>query len=214
MLTDLKSVSLLCPATRKKLKIKFSSYIRKFRGIRCKVYMKNGLLIPYMVNYLRISSWKPFLNAHIWLCSRSHLNCLLYEENFVSFFISEGCPARCRADTTRQFLLLFFVRKNLFFSPWVHFPRWGVPPAEGRLDPGGCGGQPPAAQHAAPQTPLCFNRFTNMAVLSYMRTRETREGLTVETEMNGDSKSTNERGSSLVGLFVPVHENYVLPWMP
>ncbi len=36
-----------------------------------------------------------------------------------------------------------------------------------------------------------------------MKTRETREGrplLTVETEANGDSKSTNERGPSLVGL--------------
>jgi hypothetical protein len=36
------------------------------------------------------------------------------------------------------------------------------------------------------------------------QTRETREGwpplLTVETEVNGDSRSTNERGPSLVGL--------------
>jgi hypothetical protein len=37
-----------------------------------------------------------------------------------------------------------------------------------------------------------------------VRTRETREGwplLTFETEVNGDSKSTNERGTSLIGLF-------------
>ncbi len=35
-----------------------------------------------------------------------------------------------------------------------------------------------------------------------VKTRENREGrplLTVETEVNGDSKSTNERGPSLVG---------------
>ena len=49
--------------------------------------------------------------------------------------------------------------------------------------------------------------------------RDTREGwpqLTVETEVNGDSKSTNERGSFLgwfVGLVVPVQEIFVLPWL-
>jgi hypothetical protein len=35
------------------------------------------------------------------------------------------------------------------------------------------------------------------------KTRDTREGwplLTIETEVNGDSKTTNERGPSLVGL--------------
>jgi hypothetical protein len=40
--------------------------------------------------------------------------------------------------------------------------------------------------------------------------------LTVETEANGDSKSTNERGSFLgwfVGLVVPVQEIFVLPWL-
>jgi hypothetical protein len=49
--------------------------------------------------------------------------------------------------------------------------------------------------------------------------RETREGwplLTVETEVNGDSKSTKESGPSLVGLqglVVPVQEIFVLPWL-
>ncbi len=41
------------------------------------------------------------------------------------------------------------------------------------------------------------------------RPRESREGwplLTVETEVNGESKSTNERGPSLVGLVVPMQE--------
>ncbi len=49
--------------------------------------------------------------------------------------------------------------------------------------------------------------------------RETGEGwllLTVETEVNGDSKSTNERGPFLVisfGLAVMVQEIFVLPWL-
>jgi hypothetical protein len=39
-------------------KIKFSSYIRKFRrGAVAKSYMTNGLLILYMTTYLRISSF-------------------------------------------------------------------------------------------------------------------------------------------------------------
>jgi hypothetical protein len=47
--------------------------------------------------------------------------------------------------------------------------------------------------------------------------RETREGwppLTVETEANGDSKSTNGKGPSLVGSLgsrVPVQEIFILP---
>ncbi len=51
-------------------------------------------------------------------------------------------------------------------------------------------------------------------------TRETREGwplLTVETEVNGDSKSTDERGPSLVGgslgSVVPEQETFILPWL-
>ncbi len=47
--------------------------------------------------------------------------------------------------------------------------------------------------------------------------RETREGwllLTAETELNGDSKSTNERGPfsfGLLGVVVPVRKIFVLP---
>jgi len=40
--------------------------------------------------------------------------------------------------------------------------------------------------------------------------------LTVETDVNGDSKITNERGPSLagfVGLVLPVQEIFVLPWL-
>ncbi len=102
--------------------------------------------------------------------------------NLVFFFISEGCPSRWRADATRQFLLLFFVLKNLFFSPWVHFPHWGVPPDEGRRDPGGCGGQPRVTKHAAPQNPLWFNNLPTWPfflifsfIHAHLRTRDTRD---------------------------------------
>jgi hypothetical protein len=40
--------------------------------------------------------------------------------------------------------------------------------------------------------------------------------LTVETEVNGDSKSTNEKTSFLdwfVGFVLPVQEIFVLPWL-
>ncbi len=52
-----------------------------------------------------------------------------------------------------------------------------------------------------------------------MRVRETRDGwplLTVETEVNGDSKSTNERGPYFgwfVGLVVPIQEIFVQLWL-
>ncbi len=46
----------------------------------------------------------------------------------------------------------------------------------------------------------------------YFLIRETREGwplLTFETELNGDSKSTNERGPSLVGWFIGLVTEYI-----
>jgi hypothetical protein len=57
-------------------------------------------------------------------------------------------------------------------------------------------------------------------LLALVITREIREGrplLFVETEANGDSRSTYERGPSLVdrlhGLVVPLQEIFVLHWM-
>ncbi len=66
-----------------KKKIKFSSYIRKFRMGQ----LQNDIwktASSYMGKYLRISSYirKPFL---MWLCNCSTLNFLIYEENFISF---------------------------------------------------------------------------------------------------------------------------------
>ena len=43
----------------------------------------------------------------------------------------------------------------------------------------------------------------SLVLLDHLLNRETREGwplLTLKNEVNGDSKSTNERGPSLVGL--------------
>jgi hypothetical protein len=56
--------------------------------------------------------------------------------------------------------------------------------------------------------------FSHSAISS--ETREEWPLLTLETEMNGDSKSTNERGPSLVGSFglvVPAQKIFVLPWL-
>ncbi len=50
-------------------------------------------------------------------------------------------------------------------------------------------------------------------------TRETKEGwplLTVETQVNGDSKSTNTKEffrGWFVGLVMPVQETFILPWL-
>ncbi len=64
----------------------FLIYIRKFRGIGCKViYMTKGVLVW---KNLRIPSYirKPFLIYDF--VPPSHLNFLIFEENFVFFFIS------------------------------------------------------------------------------------------------------------------------------
>jgi hypothetical protein len=56
------------------------------KGSVAQSYMTNGLL---MVKYLCISSYirDPFL---IYVCNRSHLNFLTYEENFLFFFTSDA----------------------------------------------------------------------------------------------------------------------------
>ncbi len=57
-------------------------------------------------------------------------------------------------------------------------------------------------------------------VLGFHAPRETREGwplLTVDAKVNGDSRSTNERGPSILGWFirfvVPVQDIFALPWL-
>jgi hypothetical protein len=53
-------------------KKKFLVYKEIQKGVVAKSYMTNGL-------------------PHIRLCNRSHLNFLIYEENFLFFFISVQC---------------------------------------------------------------------------------------------------------------------------
>ncbi len=78
-------------ATLIKRKIKFSSYIRKFRVERLQIIwcMRKGFLIfEEMHKYLVIYEESV---SHIWLCNRSLLDFLIYEENIVSLF-SVYCP--------------------------------------------------------------------------------------------------------------------------
>jgi hypothetical protein len=72
------------------------------------------------------------------------------------------------------------------------------------------------AARVGPVQNIFFSLYTIVIPLSI---REIREGsllLTVETEVNGDTKSSNERGPSLVGFggfVVPVKETSILPWL-
>ncbi len=70
-----------------KKKIKFSSYIRKFRsGTVAKSCIRKGFLI-----YEEMCKCFPIYEeafSHIWVCNCSILNFLIYEENFILFFIS------------------------------------------------------------------------------------------------------------------------------
>ncbi len=70
----------------KRKKIKFSSYIKK-NSVRAvaKSYMRKEFLYEAMRKYLTIYE-EAF--THIWLCNCTILNFLMYEENFIYFFIS------------------------------------------------------------------------------------------------------------------------------
>ncbi len=73
-------------------------------GSVAKSYMRKGFLIYEEVRkYLAVYEEA---NSHIWLCNRSLLNFLIFEENLIIFFIS----ARC----SRQFRYLF--SSNRIFS--------------------------------------------------------------------------------------------------
>ncbi len=54
-------------------------------GAVAKSYMRKGFLIyQEMRKYLTMYEEA---GCHIWLCNRSHLNFLIYEENFIFYFI-------------------------------------------------------------------------------------------------------------------------------
>ncbi len=96
-----------CPHSRAtghtmiKKNTKFFSYLKKSRRKRLQshIWLKAS---SYLIIYLRISSYitKPFL---IWLSNRSHLNFLMYEENFILFFIN-------------VFASIIFLLKTYFFT--------------------------------------------------------------------------------------------------
>jgi hypothetical protein len=55
-------------------------------GAIAKSYVRKSLLI-----YEEMRKYFPIYEeavSHIWLCNRPRLNFLIYEENFISFFIS------------------------------------------------------------------------------------------------------------------------------
>jgi hypothetical protein len=99
------------------IKIHYSTLLKKIiknfliskeiqKGLGAKTFMTNGLLSSYMTNYLRISSY--ILGS---LCTRSLLNILIYEENFLLFFYSAACFVRNVKNTVfctwRKFSLLY-----------------------------------------------------------------------------------------------------------
>ncbi len=71
---------------KKEIKI-FLIYKEIRVGADAKSYMRKGFLKKYeeMRKYIVISEEAV---SHIWLCNRSLLDFLIYEENFVFFFIS------------------------------------------------------------------------------------------------------------------------------
>ncbi len=74
-----------------KKKIKFSSYIGKFRAV-AKSYMRMGFLI-----YEEMRKYFPIYEeavGHIWLCNNSPLNFPIYEENLNFFFYQCGTMVR------------------------------------------------------------------------------------------------------------------------
>jgi hypothetical protein len=71
-----------------------------------------------------------------------------------------------------------------------------------------------ATQHGCP-TSLLSNGDKGIEIVYSRETRERWPLLTVVTEVNGDSWSTNERDPSLVGSLgvMPVLEIFVQPWL-
>ncbi len=70
-----------------KKKIKFSSYIRKLRRDRLQIHLLITASSNIFEHYLIYLKVLPHTRICIWLCNRSHLNFLKFEENLI-FFIS------------------------------------------------------------------------------------------------------------------------------
>ncbi len=107
--------------TDKKRKFNFLFIYKEIQtGAVAKSYMTNGLL---MTKYLRISSY-TYEEAlpHIWLCNRSHLNFLTYEENLLFFFYQWTVP---------QLILPWYGRARRL--PASHYPSSEAPGSHGSL---------------------------------------------------------------------------------
>ncbi len=123
-----------------KKKIKFSSYIRKFRmeQLQSHIWLTAS---SYMGKYLRVSSYIRKALPHILLCNCStEFPYTVYEENLIFFFISVGwwaahtaavpgvllvyaLPADLfstvlKGTVSRDFLLQVFFMNRLSPSPW------------------------------------------------------------------------------------------------
>ncbi len=74
-----------------KKKIKFSSYIRKFRveQLQSHICMWKGILI-----YEEMRKYFPYMRRPFVIYDCSVLNFLVYEENLIFFFVSAGCAIR------------------------------------------------------------------------------------------------------------------------
>jgi hypothetical protein len=109
-----------------KKKIKFSSYIRKFRveQLQSHIWLTAS---SYMGKYLRISSYirKPFLIYDF--APAPLLNFLIYEENFIFFFISVERQIKVLIKNLAIFFLFpskeFLPRYHSKFSCWKLLPK-------------------------------------------------------------------------------------------
>ncbi len=88
--------------------------------------MRKGLLIyEEMSKYLVICDEA---SSHTWLCNRSRLNFLIYEENLIFFLISVGYAKKVEGIYIgwgpKCFCCFPFVKFGVFFSPCLLSLRW------------------------------------------------------------------------------------------
>ncbi len=81
------TLGICCTLTLIKKKINFSSYIRKFRrdSLQTHIWLRFISLIIYGYIFAHFLTYQETL-PHLWLFTWSHLNFLIYDENFVFFY--------------------------------------------------------------------------------------------------------------------------------
>ncbi len=96
-------------------------------GIGCKVIYEEGLpniLYVEMRKYLVIFEETV---SHIWLCNRSRLNFLLYEENLIFFFISVVVDGQISSDQNRlpkEWRLDISCNQDRDYIKWCSHIEW------------------------------------------------------------------------------------------